>query len=286
MPGNRRSLRAVISALTNMGSLRATHAVNDAGARIARSLQRLSTGKRINAAADDPAGMMAVTNLESAESQLNGEIKGLQQRQLGLDATEGGLTPITNMLQELNGLVVTAANSSGMSPSERDGLQLQADSILQTLDLLSNTTEFKGARILTGVNSAELGNVAYTKDGQSKTGTLVDLRRGGDLDLLHGDQAAAQQAVQSALSAITARRAAAGAESNSIDTMIRAKQVELENTTAAKGQIQDTDYAQETATLVREQTRQQAAIYVAQLAQQQRASVVLDLLKGVTSTGK
>lgn len=269
-----------------MGSLRATHAVNDAGARIARSLQRLSTGKRINAAADDPAGMMAVTNLESAESQLNGEIKGLQQRQLGLDATEGGLTPITNMLQELNGLVVTAANSSGMSPSERDGLQLQADSILQTLDLLSNTTEFKGARILTGVNSAELGNVAYTKDGQSKTGTLVDLRRGGDLDLLHGDQAAAQQAVQSALSAITARRAAAGAESNSIDTMIRAKQVELENTTAAKGQIQDTDYAQETATLVREQTRQQAAIYVAQLAQQQRASVVLDLLKGVTSTGK
>jgi flagellin len=278
----------VISALTNMGSLRATHAVNDAGSRIARSLQRLSTGKRINAAADDPAGMMAVTNLESAESQLNGEIKGLQQRQFGLDATEGALTPITNMLQELNGLVVTAASSSSMSPSERDGLQLQADSILQTLDLLGNTAEFKGARILTGINSAELGYTQYTASGQTQpqTGTLLDLRRGGALDLLSGDHAAAQEAVTSALSSITARRAAAGAESNSIDTMIRAKQVELENTTAAKGQIQDTDYAQETATLIREQTRQQAAIYVAQLARQQRASVVLDLLKGLTSNGK
>jgi flagellin len=278
----------VISALTNMGSLRATHAVNDAGARIARSLQRLSTGKRINSAADDPAGMIAVTNLESAESRLNGEIKGLQQRQFGLDATEGALTPITNMLQELNGLVVTAAGSSAMSAAERDGLQLQADSILQTLDLLSNTTEFKGARILTGVNAAELGYTQYTASGQTgpQTVTLVDLRRGGALDLLSGDHAAAQKTVESALSAINTRRAAGGAESNSIDAMIAAKQVELENTTAAKGQIQDTDYAQETATLAREQTRQQAAVYVAQLAQQQRASVVLDLLKGLSGGQK
>jgi flagellin len=268
-----------------MGSFRAVQAVNDAGWRITKSLQRLSSGKRINSAADDPAGMMAVTSLKSAESGLNAEIKSLQQKQFGLDATEGALTPITDMLHELNGLVVSSANTSGMSNEERSTLQLQADSILETLDFLGNTTEFKGARILTGVNAATLGQVTYTTgdDPTQKNGTLVDLRRGGALDLLHGDHEAAQQAVQAALKEITTRRASIGAESNSIDSMISAKQVELENTAAARGQIEDTDYAQETATLVREQTRQQAAVYVAQLAQQQRATVVLDLLKGLNS---
>lgn len=277
----------MISALTNPGSRRAVHDVNDAGSRIARSLQRLSTGKRINTAADDPAGAIAVTHLNSAEADLNAEIKGLQQRQFGLDATEGALTPITDMLQELNALVVTSANASGMSREERDSIQVQADSILQTLDYLGNTTEFKGARILTGVNAGTLGSMSYTSgdDPQQKTGTLLDLKRGGALDLISGDHAAAQQSVEAALKEIASRRAAAGAESNSIDSMIAAKQVELENTVAARGQVEDADYAQETASLVREQTRQQAAMYVAQLAQQQRASVVLDLLKGVNTAG-
>ncbi|MFT3683444.1 MAG: flagellin [Phycisphaerales bacterium] len=275
----------MISARTNMGSFRAVQAMNDAGWRITKTLQRLSSGKRINSAADDPAGMMAVTSLKSSESGLNAEIKSLQQRQFGLDATEGALTPITDMLHELNALVVTSANTSGMSSDERNSLQVQADSILATLDYLGNTTEFKGARILTGVNAAEMGQITYTTgdDPQQKSGTLLDLRRGGSLDLMKGDNAAAQKAVQAALKEITTRRASIGAESNSIDSMISAKQVELENTAAARGQIEDADYAQETANLVREQTRQQAAVYVAQLAQQQRATVVLDLLKGLTN---
>lgn len=264
--------------------------MNDAGFNIARSLQRLSTGKRINSAADDPAGSVAVTHLESAEADLNAEIHGLQFRQFTVDATEGGLSSITDMLQELNALTVTAANTAGMSHDEREALQVQADSILATIDYLGNSTEFKGARILTGINAGALGSVEYaaTVNGlpATKTGTLADLRRGGALSLVSGDTEAAQKSVKAALDALTTRRGALGAESNSIDSMIRAKQVELENTTAAKSQILDTDYAQETGRLVREQTRQQAALYVSQLAQQQRASVVLELLKSVVQTGK
>jgi flagellin len=268
-----------------MPAVRATHAISDAGAAISRSLQRLSTGRRINSAADDPAGSIAVTHLESAEADINARIHSLQARQFGVDATEGGLSSITDMLTELNALTVQAANRAGTSTDERQAMQLQADSILATIDLLGNTTEFKGARILTGVNAGSLGSVGYTEDVNgtptNKTGTLADLRRGGELDLINGNTEAAQQAVQAALSDLTTRRAALGAESNSIDAQVRAAQVELENTVAAKSQIQDTDYAQETATLVREQTRQQAAMYVTQLAQQQRAQIVLDLLKSL-----
>jgi len=190
------------------------------------------------------------------------------------------------MLQELSALTVQAANTAGVSQSERDGLQVQADAILATVDYLGNTAEFKGARILTGVNVGSLGSTVYTASvggvDEAKTGVLADLRRGGALNLVNGNTEAAQQAVQSALSNLTTRRASLGAQSNSIDTQIRAAQVELENTVAAKGQILDTDYAEETARLARDQTRQQAAIYVTQLAQEQRAATVLDLLKSVT----
>lgn len=280
----------MISVLTNMSSLRASTAINDAGFNIARSLQRLSTGKRINSAADDPAGLVAVTHLNTAEADLNAEIRGLQFRQFEVDATEGGLSSITEMLQELNALTVSAANTAGMSNEERESLQLQADSILATIDILGNTTEFKGARILTGVNAGALGHTEYTATVNglpaTKTGTLADLRRGGALNLVSGDTEAAQKSVKAALDALTTRRGSLGAESKSIDSSIRAKQVELENTVAARSQIEDTDYAEEVGRLAREQTRQQAALYVSQLAQQQRASVVLDLLKSVVPTGK
>lgn len=273
-----------------MSSIRAAGAVNSAGSNIARSLQRLATGKRINSAADDPAGMIAVTHLSTAEADLNAEIKGLQFRQFTVDATEGGLSSITDMLRELNALTVSAANTAGMSQGEREAFQVQADSILATIDILGNTTEFKGARILTGINAGTLGQIEYaaTISGAptTKSGTLADLRRGGALNLVTGDTEAAQKSVKAALDALTTRRGSLGAESNSIDSMIRAKQVELENTAAAKSQIQDTDYAEEVGRLAREQTRQQAALYVSQLAQQQRASVVLDLLKSVVQSGK
>lgn len=275
----------VISAISNPSSLRAVHAINDAGANIARSLQRLSTGRRINRAADDPSGLIAVTALQSAETGLNARIHALQANQFVADATEGGLGSVSDLLTELNALTVRAANTAGMSEDERQGLQIQADSILATLDFLGNTTEFKGARILTGINVGTMGSAEYTvtADGaeQKRSGTLADLRRGGALDLLSGDTAAAQKVVQAALSGIGTRRAALGAESNAIDSQIRVAQVELVNTAAAKGLLLDTDYAAETGVLVREQTRQQAAVYVAQLAQRQRAESVLELLKGV-----
>lgn len=268
-----------------MAALRGTHAINDAGANIARSLQRLSTGRRINSPADDPAGFVAVTHLESAEADINARIHSLQANQFVLDSTEGGLSSVTDLLTELNALTVQGANTAGMSNDERQGLQVQVDSILATIDYLGNSTEYKGARILSGVNVGTLGATEYsvTVGGveQKKTGTLADMRRGGSLDLLTGNTEAAQKAVQSALSGLTTRRAALGAQSNSIDTQIRAAQVELENTAAAKGQLLDTDYAEETGRLVREQTRQQAALFVTQLAQRQRADAVMELLKSI-----
>jgi len=280
----------VISALTNTAALRARNTLADAGWNIERSLHRLATGRRINSAADDPAGLVAVTHLESAEADIHARIKALEYDRFYADATEGGLSSVSDLLLELDSLTVQAANDAGLSRDERSALQVQADSILATLDYLGNGTEFNGARILSGVNAGTMGSIGYTTSvngaEQAHTATLADLRRGGALDLINGNTEAAQRSVRAAMSAVSTQRAALGARSNGIDTQIRAAQVELENTAAAKGAILDTDYAQETATLAREQTRQQAALAVTQLAQRQRANVVLDLLKSLTDTGR
>ncbi|MFM7132804.1 MAG: flagellin [Planctomycetota bacterium] len=152
----------------NIPSLIAQRVLANQNKGLASSLQRLSTGLRINRGADDPAGLIASENLRAEKTAINSAISNSQRAEQVVNVAEGGLQEVSNMLVELQGLVGATANEAGVSQEERDANQLQIDSILQTIDRIANATSFQGTKLLNG-------NFDYTVSGQATSLTDVTI---------------------------------------------------------------------------------------------------------------
>ena len=259
---------------SNFAIARTSREVND-------SLTKLATGKNINRAADDPAGMTAVEAMNAQERTLQKKIKNLDFQRIQLDAREGGESAFAEAYLELQSLVVTAANSGALSTEEREALQVQLDGTLQGMQYVANTTNFRGQQLFSGRNIFLEGSITEVVDGQPVTYSLKDLQRGGKLNLVNGDMALAQKVVDAAQKGSSGRRAAIGNATRDIESQQRVLMVELENLTGAKSQIEDTDYAAETSTLVRAQLLQQSSIATREIAINLQRDTVLSLLEGV-----
>jgi flagellin len=135
---------------TNVPSLLAQHALSSQTRGIVSSLQRLSTGLRINRGADDPAGLIASENLRAEKAAISAAISNAERAEQVANVAEGGLQEISNMLVELQSLVGQTANDAGVSDEEKEANQLQIDSILQTIDRVANSTSFNGIKLLNG----------------------------------------------------------------------------------------------------------------------------------------
>ncbi len=135
---------------TNLPALQAVHRLQDNQSELNLRLQRLSTGLRINRGKDDPAGLIA-------SERLRYEIRGIQQaiensaraNNVVLTA-EGALNETSALLLDLQALVVSSANESGLTQEEIKANQLQIDSILESIDRIANTTAFAGKKLLDG----------------------------------------------------------------------------------------------------------------------------------------
>lgn len=114
------------------------------------SLQRLSTGSRINSGKDDPAGLIASESLRAEQQATSSAISNAQRADNIISTADGALSEISNLLVSLQGLVGTAANSAGLSQDEKDANQLQVDSILSTVNRISNSASFEGVKLLNG----------------------------------------------------------------------------------------------------------------------------------------
>jgi flagellin len=259
---------------SNFAIARTSREVND-------SLTKLATGKKINRAADDPAGMTAVEAMNAQERTLQKKIKNLDFQRIQLDAREGGESAFAEAYLELQSLVVTAANSGALSTEEREALQVQLDGTLQGMQYVANTTNFRGQQLFSGRNIFLEGSITEVVDGQPVTYSLKDLQRGGKLNLVNGDMALAQKVVDAAQKGSSGRRAAIGNATRDIESQQRVLMVELENLTGARSQIEDTDYAAETSTLVRAQLLQQSSIATREIAINLQRDTVLSLLAGV-----
>jgi len=124
------------------------------------SLERLSTGFKINRGADNPAGLIASENLRSEKAAINAAIGNAQRAEQVVNVAEGGLQEINNLLLELQSLVGSSANDAGVSSEEKDANQLQIDSILQTIDRVANATSFQGIKLLNGTFDYTTSGVA------------------------------------------------------------------------------------------------------------------------------
>jgi flagellin len=151
---------------TNVPSMLAQRVLRMQNRAMTVSLERLSTGLRINRGKDDPAGLIASENLRSEKAAIAGAIKNAERAEQVINVAEGGLQEIAKLLVELQGLVSETANKAGLSAEEKDANQLQIDSILQTIDRLANATSFQGTKLLNG-------NFDYTTSGVAASLTDV-----------------------------------------------------------------------------------------------------------------
>lgn len=166
---------------TNVQSLIAQRVLNANNGTLNQSLERLSTGLRINRGKDDPAGLIASENLRSEKASLNAAIGNAERADQVANIAEGGLQEVSGLLTELQGLVTSSANGAGLSADEKAANQLQIDSILQTIDRIASATSFQGKKLLNGnldytTESVDAGVSDYRVNG-------AKLAYGQDLDV-------------------------------------------------------------------------------------------------------
>ena len=135
---------------TNVSSLIAQRILGQQNQSLQSSLERLSTGLRINRGKDDPAGLIASENLRAEKAAISAAIDNAERADQVINVAEGGLVEVSNLLTEVESLVDQTANDAGLSAEEKKANQLQIDSILQTIDRISNSTNFQGQKLLNG----------------------------------------------------------------------------------------------------------------------------------------
>jgi flagellin len=134
----------------NVSSLLAQRLASTNTRLLTATLERLSTGYRINRGSDDPAGLIVSENLRGEMRGISAAISNGERAGQFVNVAEGALQEISDMLVEVQGLVGQSANEAGMSAEERDANQLQIDSILSSIDRIANATSFQGTKLLNG----------------------------------------------------------------------------------------------------------------------------------------
>ena len=147
---------------TNVASLIAQRVYRKNNDATNLSLERLSTGLRINRGSDDPAGLIVSENLRAEKVGITAAIDNAERASNIIGTAEGGLNEVSVLLNELQSLVSSSANSGGLSAEEKQANQLQVDSILNTINRIAQSTNFQGKKLLNGA-------LDYTTSGVTST---------------------------------------------------------------------------------------------------------------------
>src|SRR5438067_1943513 len=147
---------------TNVASLTAQRGLAASHKALTDSLQRLSSGLRINRGADDPAGLIASEGLRSEISGITQAIDNSSRASNVISTAEGALSEVASLLLNVKSLVVQAANAGAISPDEIAANQLQVDSAIESITRISNTTTFAGLHLLNGILSYVTSGVNTT----------------------------------------------------------------------------------------------------------------------------
>lgn len=169
---------------TNVQSILAQRVLNQNNQGLAGSLERLSTGLRINRGKDDPAGLIASQNLRAEQSALSAAIKNAERADQVVNIAEGGLNEVSGLLTELQGLLTATANDAGLSREEKEANQLQIDSILQTIDRVAASTSFQGKKLLNGNLNYTTENIDSEIAGFRVNGAKLGFNETRDVDVL------------------------------------------------------------------------------------------------------
>ena len=269
-----------LSVNSNIMSLNSQRQLSRSSEALSTSFQRLSSGLRVNSAADDAAGLQIGTRLNSQVQGLN---QGARNANDGISLSqtaEGALEETSNMLQRMRVLAIQSANGSNTA-SDRAALQKEFSELSSEIDRVATDTSFGGVNILDGSFTAafqvgaDASQTITVSIGTSMGATGLALN---DDTIATASQAqTAITALDDALSTVNGVRADLGAKQNRFSSTIRNLNNVAENVAASKSRIMDTDFAAESAALARNQVLQQASSSMLAQANQQ-PQIALSLL--------
>lgn len=267
---------------TNISALRASSASGQADRMMGVAMERLSTGKRINGAKDDAAGLAISTTMTSDIRAMNQGIRNANDGIALAQTAEGALDEVSNMLQRVRELAVQSrtgtydATDRGYMDAEVDQLQAQMSDILSNtkfngVTLFSTTA---GTDVTVDIATSATETVTLTSsaiDGTNISATALDVTSAANA-------ATTITNVDSALDDVSATRATLGAGQNRLESVISNLTTNSTNLTDARSRIVDTDYSSETTALAKAQILSQASTAMLAQANQSQQNV-LSLLR-------
>ncbi len=289
-----------LSINTNIASLNSQRNLASAQQSLGKSMQRLSSGLRINTAADDSAGLAISENMRGQIRSMNQASKNANDGISLIQTAEGSLNETSSILVRMRELATQSATGT-VGSTERGYIQSEMNKLSSEIDRIAGSTEFNGQKLLNGTLDGTGGGKVNTMTFQIGSRNVtnndtIDLKinnansetifgAGGSVGLKGevnvSDQASAQKALDTldtAIANVSSERANLGATQNRLQSTMNNLQVAVENTSAAESRIRDVDVASETAIMTRNNILTQAGTAILSQANQ-APQAALSLLK-------
>lgn len=270
---------------TNIGALRAANASSSASKMLGSAMERLSTGKRINSAKDDAAGLAIASSMTA---QIRGMGQGIRNANDGISlaqTADGALNEVTNMLQRVRELATQSASGTYKDATDRTYMQNEVDQLTAQIGQVITNSKFNGVALFDGSTAAvkiQTGaNAADTVDLKMTNLTTL-AASGGAAGSYNVSTAAAANTVlttlDTELNSISGARATLGAGQSRLDSVVNNLTSNVTNLSDARSRIEDADYSAETTAMAKAQILNQASTAMIAQANQSQQNV-LSLLR-------
>jgi flagellin len=262
----------------NVEAMGAHRALLQSSEKLSKSMERLSSGYRVNRAADDAAGL-AIS--ERMRAQIRGVAQATRNAQDGISlvqTAEGSLDEVHSMLQRVRELAVQYKNGS-LSNNDRLALQSEVNQLASEIERIGSSAEFNGIKVLNAAQSMTFQVGANDTDSVSVSTISLGAAIGGNVFSLSSVPNTDLAQIDAAIDAVSQQRSTFGAVQNRFEHLMNGLSVYHENLVASESRIRDVDMAEEMVTMTKYQILQQAGTSMLAQANQLPQSV-LSLLRG------
>ncbi|KUJ71630.1 flagellin [Thiomicrospira sp. WB1] len=268
---------------TNMAAMNANRILDKTGVEQSTAMERLTSGQRINSAADDAAGLAVATGMTSQIRGTDQSIRNANDGMALIQTQDGAIDEVVNMMQRMRELAVQSLNGT-YNAENRTQMQEEYGQLAAEINRVGNTTKFNEVALMDGTTTTVSLHVGWENGSVNKINiSTVDVTSvGGALSNASiakvSKASVAVGSIDGAISSINLERAKWGALQNRLESTVSNLANVNENMNGARSQIQDADFARESANLARTQVLQQAGMSMLSQANQQSQNV-LSLLR-------
>jgi flagellin len=267
---------------TNVSALRAQNGSHTAELSLQTAMERLSSGKRINSAKDDAAGLAIASSMTSQIRGMSQAVRNANDGQSMAQTADGALDEVTNMLQRIRELAVQSSSGT-YQDSDRTNLQTEVTALTSQITQIVSNTKFNGVGLFTG--SAGSGGTVTIQTGSSSADTVdmdftqLDLSSATSIDISdQSDASDALDTLDTAITSVATKRAALGASQSRLQSVVNNLNSNITNLSDARSRIEDADFGMETTNLAKSQILSQASTAMLAQANQSQQNV-LSLLR-------